>query len=152
MDILQLLRLRRYCLGNIPQLNWTSESESYVTTDSQSASLSWNKAPIWGLTTTFLLLSDNCRFVNVGWSLWRENGSVVYNCWWRSPAQQYRWTRDHILLSQIWDYPFRRLLQLAGLRWRYSTPPPHGRLNFWLCSLLITSQHGPWRNTQFPLL
>jgi hypothetical protein len=26
-----------------------SESESYITTDSQSASLSWNKAPIWGL-------------------------------------------------------------------------------------------------------
>jgi hypothetical protein len=26
-----------------------SESESYLTTDSQSASLSWNKAPIWGL-------------------------------------------------------------------------------------------------------
>jgi hypothetical protein len=34
-------------------------------------------------------------------------------------------TRDHILLSQIWDFPFRRLLRLAGLRWRYSTPPPH---------------------------
>jgi hypothetical protein len=27
----------------------TAESESYITTDSQSASLSWNKAPIWGL-------------------------------------------------------------------------------------------------------
>jgi hypothetical protein len=27
----------------------TLESESYVTTDGQSASLSWNKAPIWGL-------------------------------------------------------------------------------------------------------
>jgi hypothetical protein len=27
-------------------------------------------------------------------------------------------TRDHILLSQIWNFPFRRL------RWRYSTPPP----------------------------
>jgi hypothetical protein len=26
-----------------------SESESYVTTDSRSDSLSWNKAPIWGL-------------------------------------------------------------------------------------------------------
>jgi hypothetical protein len=26
-----------------------NESESYVTTDSQSVSLSWNKAPIWGL-------------------------------------------------------------------------------------------------------
>jgi hypothetical protein len=37
-------------------------------------------------------------------------------------------TRDHILVSQIWDFPFRRLLQLAGSRWRYSTPPPHGLL------------------------
>jgi hypothetical protein len=63
-----------------------------------------------------------------------------------------RRTHDHILLSQIRDFPnldgqvlvfisppeqggpvippgtgfpFRRLLLLAGLRWRYSTPPPH---------------------------
>jgi hypothetical protein len=36
------------------------------------------------------------------------------------------WTRDHILLSHIWDFPFRRLLRLAGSRWKYSTPPPHG--------------------------
>jgi hypothetical protein len=35
-------------------------------------------------------------------------------------------TRDHILLSQIWDFPFRRLLRLAGSRCRYTTPPPHG--------------------------
>jgi hypothetical protein len=35
-------------------------------------------------------------------------------------------TRDHILLSQIPDFPFRRLVRVAGLRWRYSTPPPHG--------------------------
>jgi hypothetical protein len=35
-----------------------------------------------------------------------------------------RGTSDHILLSQIRDFPFRRLLRLAGLRWRYSTPPP----------------------------
>jgi hypothetical protein len=33
-----------------------------------------------------------------------------------------RGTRDHNLLSQIRDFPFRRLLRLAGLRWRYSTP------------------------------
>jgi hypothetical protein len=25
-------------------------------------------------------------------------------------------------------FPFRRLLRLAGLRWRYSTPPQHGNL------------------------
>jgi hypothetical protein len=36
------------------------------------------------------------------------------------------WTRDDILLSQIWDFPFRRLLRLKGSRWRYSNPPPHG--------------------------
>jgi hypothetical protein len=37
-------------------------------------------------------------------------------------------TRDHILLSQIQDFPLCRLLRLAGSRWRYSTPPPHGKL------------------------
>jgi hypothetical protein len=36
--------------------------------------------------------------------------------------------RDHILLSQTRDFPFRRLLRLAGSRWRYSTPPPHSEL------------------------
>jgi hypothetical protein len=35
--------------------DWTLESgsESHVTTDGQSASLSWNKAPIWGLKPDF---------------------------------------------------------------------------------------------------
>jgi hypothetical protein len=64
-----------------------------------------------------------------------------------------RGTQDHILLSQFLrlpqpggpgpriyipqeqggpvippgtGFPFRRLLRLAGLRWRYSIPPPHG--------------------------
>jgi hypothetical protein len=36
-----------------------------------------------------------------------------------------RWTCGHMLLSQIWDFPFRCLLRLAGSRWRYSTPLPH---------------------------
>jgi hypothetical protein len=39
-----------------------------------------------------------------------------------------RGTRDHILLPQIRDFPFRHLLRLAGLRWRHATPPPHGIL------------------------
>jgi hypothetical protein len=34
--------------------------------------------------------------------------------------------RDHIILSQIWDFPFLRLLRLAGSRWRYSNSPPDG--------------------------
>jgi hypothetical protein len=58
-----------------------SGSESYITTDGQSASTH----P--GLKTRFLLLSDSCRFVDVGRSIWREGGSVVYNFYWCSPAQ-----------------------------------------------------------------
>jgi hypothetical protein len=42
-----------------------------------------------------------------------------------------RGTRDHILLSQFWDFPFCRLLRLAGSRWRYSTPPPPLRVWVW---------------------
>jgi hypothetical protein len=44
-----------------------------------------------------------------------------------------RRTRGHILLSQIRDFPFRRLW-LAGSRWTYSTPPPHGSV--WQLTLL----------------
>jgi hypothetical protein len=35
------------------ELTSESESESYITTDGQSASLSWNKAPILGLRPDF---------------------------------------------------------------------------------------------------
>jgi hypothetical protein len=44
---------------------------------------------ISGAYTRFLLLSDSCGFVDVGSSLWREDGSVVYNCCWPSPAQSF---------------------------------------------------------------
>jgi hypothetical protein len=56
-----------------------SESESYVTTDGQSASLSWNKAPIWGFRPDL----DYCQTV-VGLLLWgvlsdeRSGLSFVY--------------------------------------------------------------------------
>jgi hypothetical protein len=79
--------------------------------------------------TTFLLLSDSSVLVDVGCSLWQEDGSVVYNsCWPRQHSHsQVRvlWDSWPFLLSQIRDYPFRCLLRLAGLRWRYSTPLPH---------------------------
>jgi hypothetical protein len=62
-----------------------------------------------------------------------------------------RRTRGHILLSQIWDFPFCRLLRLAGSRWRYSTPPPHGNS---LNSLLQLSYYNisaqTTENTPFP--
>jgi hypothetical protein len=37
----------------------------------------------------FLLLSGSCGFADVGRPLWREDGSVFYNCCWASPAQSF---------------------------------------------------------------
>jgi hypothetical protein len=109
----------------------TAESESYVTTDGQPASLSWNKAPIWGLRPDLHFLCDSYGLVLVCRPLWREVGSVFCMCCWPLPAQSFSGPsplglETYILLSQIWDFPFRRLLRFAGSRWRYSTPPPHG--------------------------
>jgi hypothetical protein len=111
------------------QLLAESESESYITTDSQSASLSWNKAPTWGLrpdiylslTITALFLWASSLTRGSVWLLYMllALASVVFL------GSESLWTRNHILLSQIWDFPFRRLLRLTGSRWRYSTPPPH---------------------------
>jgi hypothetical protein len=39
-----------------------------------------------GPMTRFLFLSDSCWFVTVGRPLWRQDGSVVYNCCCISPA------------------------------------------------------------------
>jgi hypothetical protein len=52
---------------------------------------------------------------------------------------------DHILLPQIRDFPFRRLVRLAGLRWRYSTLPPRRirLLPFHYIEYLLG--HGPHR-------
>jgi hypothetical protein len=36
-----------------------------------------------------VLRSDDCGVVDVGRSLWREDGSVVYNCSWFSPEQSF---------------------------------------------------------------
>jgi hypothetical protein len=106
------------------------ESESYVTTNGQSASLSWNKHPSGAYDQIFIIVWQ----LRVCWfgalSLTRGRacrlqlllalaGAVMF-------GSESRGTRDHILLSQIQDFPFRRLLRLTGLRWRYSTPPPHG--------------------------
>jgi hypothetical protein len=55
-----------------------------------------------------------------------------------------RGTRDHILLSQIRDFPLCHLLRVAGLRWRHSTPPPHGNHSRKLTAFIIaarTTQH-----------
>jgi hypothetical protein len=95
--------------------------------------------------------------------------SIVYNCCWSSPAQV-QVPRDScphftVLNSRLFQprgpgpriyipqehagpiippgtgFPFRRLLRLAGLWWRYSTPPPLSRPGV----LVIQPRDGPNR-------
>jgi hypothetical protein len=74
---------------------YQSQSQSYITTDSQSASLSWCQVLIW---------TDSCGFVDVGRPLWREVGSfqfllgVVSATIFRSESH---WTHWHIVLSLL---------------------------------------------------
>jgi hypothetical protein len=76
-------------------------------------------------------------------ALWQEDGSLVYNCCWSLPAvifgSESRETRNRILVFQIRYVPFRCLVWLAGLWWRYSTPPLH-------------RSDSPWRTTTCPTL
>jgi hypothetical protein len=106
---------------------WT-ESESV----SQSASLSWNKARIWGLQPDSFTLRQLRDCWCGALSLTKGRGCRLQLLLVLARAvilvSESRGTRDHILLSQIWDFYFSRLLRIAGLRWRYSTPPPHGVL------------------------
>jgi hypothetical protein len=135
-------------------LTANSESEPYVTTDGQSASLSWNIAPIWGLRQDFYY----CQTV-AGLLMWGvlsdERTGLSFTIDASPPPRSHsrvRVPRNSWPLSQIRDspqpggpshriyilqgqggpvippgtgIPFRRLLRLAGLRWKYSTPPPH---------------------------
>jgi hypothetical protein len=54
-----------------------SQSQNYVTTDGSVGQSILVSSTHLGLTTRSLLLSDTCRLVEVGRSLWREDGSVV---------------------------------------------------------------------------
>jgi hypothetical protein len=99
-----------------------------------SQSVSLGVEPHLGLMTRYLLLFDSYGFVFCGApSLTRGRVCYLYMLLALASAVFLRSeslvTRYRILLSQIWDFPFRRLVRLAGSRWRYSTPPPHGLTN-----------------------
>jgi hypothetical protein len=112
------------------KMKYESQSQVKVTlrlTVSQSVSL--GVEPIWGswpdiyysLTITVLFL----------WGALSDDRTGLFFVY---AAGSSLGTRDHILLSQIWDFPFRRLLRPAGSRWRHSTPPPCG----WLAILSLS--------------
>jgi hypothetical protein len=107
-----------------------SQSQSHIATDDQSISRSCCRAPSGARDHIFIthwqLRSCFCEVPSLTrgrvWLLYMllALASLVF-FGFESPG-----TRDHILLSQISDFSFRRLLRLAGSRWRYLIPPPHG--------------------------
>jgi hypothetical protein len=96
-----------------------------------SQSVSLGVEPHLGLMTRYLLLFDRYGLVFL-WGALSDKRTGLFFVYAAGFARavflgsESLGTRDHILLSQTWDFPFRRLLRLAGSRWRYSTPPPHG--------------------------
>jgi hypothetical protein len=123
----RMAQLYPQALGSL----FESKSQSYVTTDCQSASLSWNKAPIWSLRPDLYYCQTVADLLMWG-ALSLTRGRVCRLQLLLALASadilesESRGARDHILLSEIRDFPFCRLVRLAGLRWRYSTPhPPH---------------------------
>jgi hypothetical protein len=83
----------------------SAKSLSYVATDGQSASLSWNEAPIWGLrpdiyyslTITVLFLWGPLSDERMALSFVNNTGPRQRNPSW-VPVPL---SRDHILLSQM---------------------------------------------------
>jgi hypothetical protein len=102
-----------------------------------------------GLRTRLLLLSDSCGFVDWGaLSVERTGLSFTIAAGPRQSSHsrvEFRGTCDHILLSQMRDFPFRRLLRLEGLWWRYSNPPPHGTELVAPILFFITPRRGQYR-------
>jgi hypothetical protein len=119
-------------------LNWVLSL--MLTTDGQPASLSWNKAPIWGLrpdlyycvTVTDLFLRGSLSDERSGLSFVCAAGL----CQRSLSRVRVPWDLRPYFTAQIWDFPFCRLLRLARSRWRYSTPPSHGPVS-WILDLIF---------------
>jgi hypothetical protein len=108
----------------------TPWSQSHIATDGQSISKSWCRASFGAHDQIFITVWQLWSCFCGAPSLMRGRVCLLYILLVLASvvflgSESLR-SCDHILLSQIWDFPFRRLLRLAGSRWRYSNPPPHG--------------------------
>jgi hypothetical protein len=132
-------------------------SQSHVTTDGQSASLSWCQAPICGLRPDFYFcqtfpglftwgaLSDErmgLSFTIAAGPCQRSHsrdrvppdsrpyfsasGSRLPQPGGPGPCIYIPKEKNGPVIPPDTGFPFCRLLRQAGLRWRYSSPPPHG--------------------------
>jgi hypothetical protein len=132
-------RLDLYVNSERIQINLTpwrlSRSQRYLTTDGQS----WCQVPHLGPKTRFLLLLDSCRFV-VKRPLWWEDGSIVYNWCWPSPAQSFSSPSP----ARLQEYQESSWGVKAGSCLRLTTSSPYVTLFSWICGSLDVSQpYGP---------
>jgi hypothetical protein len=86
-----------------PRLPHLSQSQSYITTDGQSAILSWCRVLLWTQDQIsflfFSLVSDNCLNIEVGRPVWREDGSVLPSA--VTHWSELRITHNHTLLPHL---------------------------------------------------
>jgi hypothetical protein len=105
------------------------ESVVYNCCWSSSAQLFSGPSPVGLMTTSYCV-----RFETP--PTWRARSPYLY-----TPG------RGIPVIPPVAWFPFRRLLPLEGLRWSYSTPPPHGDVfhhsQLATIVLLITPRHGP---------
>jgi hypothetical protein len=94
-------------------------SQSYVTTDSQSASLSWNKAPIWGLRPDFYY-----RRTVAGLLMWGALSDVRASLSFTIAAGPIQ--RSHSLVRAPLDS--RPYFTVSDLRLPISSPPTTRRV------------------------
>jgi hypothetical protein len=91
-----------------------SESESYVTTDGQSASVSWNKAPIWGLRPDLYY----CQTV-AGLLMWSALSDERTDLSFTNAADFRQ--RSHSRVRAPWDS--RPYFAVSDSRLSFSSPP-----------------------------
>jgi hypothetical protein len=109
-------QLPAYKSSSAQQLN--RQSQSYIATDGQSVSKSWCWAPSGAYDQIFITVWQLRSCWCVALSLTRGRVCRLQLLLGLASAvilgSEPLGTRDFILLSQIWDSPFRRLLRLAG--------------------------------------
>jgi hypothetical protein len=113
----------RLCLWSIPHCEGFCSRPYHLRHDCPSPSLmsrptvSWNKAPIWGLR-------PNCYYCQTvaGLLVWGALSDERTGLSFTITAGPHQRSHSRVRLPR----DSRPRLRLTGLRWRYSTPPLHG--------------------------
>jgi hypothetical protein len=81
--------------------------------------------PATNFSFSLKLYLDSCVFVIMGRLLWREDGSVIYNCYWASPAKSFSSPCSERLMTKLYFLKFEIPL-LWSARFPYLLPGEHG--------------------------